>query len=165
MAYVKNNVEFENARIMFKNFRGLPTRFDPNGGKRAFCVVIPDEETAQNMIDDGWNVRVLAPREDGDNPLYYMQVNVKYGFAPPHVYVFANGVRSELTEDGVGELDTADIQNVDLVIRPYNWEINGRTGVTAYLKTAYVTLDVDRFASKYAAQESPSESYSDDLPF
>lgn len=166
MAYVKNNIEFEDATIMFKNFRGRPTKFNPNGGSRNFCVRIPDPEVATALANDGWNIRVLAPREEGDEATNYLQVEVKYGgYNPPHVYTFANGVRTELDEDSIGELDSADIASIDLVVRPYNWDVQGRTGVKAYLKTAYVTLNLDRFASKYAAQEHPVESYDDGLPF
>lgn len=167
MAYVKNNIEFEDARIMFKNFRGRPTKFKPNGGSRNFCVAIPDAELATALANDGWNIRVLAPRDEDDMPLNYLQVEVNYGgYNPPHVYTFANGVRTELDEDTIGELDTADIESVDLVVRPYNWEVNGRAGVKAYLKTAYVTLNLDRFAQKYAAQEHPTDTYDDEgLPF
>lgn len=168
MERVNHNLEFENARIMFPNFRGLPTKFDPAGGKRFFCVAIPDPDLAQQMRDEGWNVRVLAPRNEDELPLDYMQVKVAFGDIPPKIVMIANGVQTLLDETDVGQLDTAEIQSVDLVIRPYNWNIHGDTGVAAYLKTMYVTIEMDRFAIKYEQREAPRRRKSaedGELPF
>lgn len=162
MARVTKNIEIENAHIFFKNFSGAPTKFNPNGGRRDFCVAIPDADMAQKMRDDGWNVRVLAPREEGDTPLNYLRVNVGFGDrVSPHILMIANGTQTVLDESDVGNLDTADIKSVDLIIRPYNWEVGANSGVSAYLKAMYVTIELDRFALKYAKMESPE----DDLPF
>lgn len=169
MEKVTHNLEFENARIMFRNFRGLPTKFNPAGGKPDFCVVIPDPNTAQRMRDEGWNVRVLAPRSEEEEPLDYLQVAVAFGRIPPTIIMYVNGVETQLDETTIGELDTAEISYVDLVVRPYNWEVRGDHGVKAYLKAMYVTIEQDRFAAKYAARKNARAGKPDpneeDLPF
>jgi hypothetical protein len=146
---VNDVIVIENAKLIFRNFAGKESKFNA-AGNRNFCVVL-DPELADKLKADGWNIRELQPREEGEAPQPYMQVSVKFGNIPPKITTVANGIMTELTEATVGGLDFADIISCDLVIRPYNWEVNGNTGVKAYVKSLYVNLEVDPFEAKYMA--------------
>lgn len=144
---VEDNIRIEGARIGFRNFSGEEGRFNPKG-RRNFCVFL-EEDIAKDMEKEGWNVKWLQPREEGDEPQAYLQIKVVFGKIPPKIVLVTMRGKTRLDEDTVNILDWAEIQNVDLVIRPYNWEVNGNTGVSAYIKTMYVTLREDEFESKY----------------
>lgn len=147
MRKITTNLEVENARIAFRNFSGKEGKFN-RAGSRNFSVIF-DRETGERLIDDGWNLRMLRPRDEDDEPDYALSVAVQYNNFPPHIYMFSGRNKVELDEESVNTLDYADIINVDLVIRPYNWEVNGKCGVKAYLHEMYVTVKEDRFGAKY----------------
>lgn len=160
-AKVTENIKIENARILFRNFSGRESKYN-RAGQRNFCVYIDDPDQAQRFIDDGWNIRVREPREEGDPPRHYLQVTVSFDNIPPTVYMLTKRKRVKLDAESIGTLDFAEILNIDLTIRPYNWIIqegtkNEKSGVKAYLRTMYVVIDEDEFAEKYASDEYPQE--------
>lgn len=142
-----NVLMIENAQIIFRNFSGNDTKYSK--GRRTFCVILQDEEQIQKLIDEGWNVRTLRPRDEFEEPKHYIQVSVSFDHMPPKIFLIAGRSKTQLDEDSIDSLDYADIASADLVIRPYNWTVNGDTGIKAYLKTAYIMLEEDDFASKY----------------
>lgn len=157
-----NRVTIEDAQIYVRNFAGAPDKFNPGGGKRYFCVFVDDPAQVQALIDDGWNVKHTAGNPDYP-PRAYLQVSLGWEYYPPKIVRISAAGRVPLDEDSVSILDWDEFENVDIVIRPYNWEAMGRTGKKAYLKTMYVTVREDELDLKYASSsrglpgEDPNE--------
>ena len=146
-------LQIDDARIIFRNFEGRGDKYNREGD-RNFAVVIPDQNVAERMIEDGWNVKIRPPREEGDDPFMYLPVKVKFNDRGPNVYLVTGKRQNKLDEEAVGLLDNVDIESVDMDVRPYDWEVNGKTGRTAYLQSIRVTQKVDRFAERYD-EEAP----------
>ena len=144
---VNKNIVIENARIGFRNFSGKEGKFNP-AGRRNFCVFL-ETELARTLESDGWNIRWLQPRDESEDEQAYLQVAVSYDNIPPKIILVTSNGKSQLDEDSVNILDWAEIENVDLIIRPYKWDVNGKSGVKAYVKSMYVTLVEDEFENKY----------------
>jgi hypothetical protein len=143
----------EGAQIIFRNFSGREGMYNAEGD-RNFCVLL-DDELADKLRQDDWNIKELKAREEGDSPQQYIQVSVKYRgrtgtkVRPPKIWMITSKGRTPLDEDLVEFLDYVDIANVDLIIRPFQWAVNGKTGVKAYLQTLYITIIEDALEMKY----------------
>ena len=138
-------LQIDDARIIYRNFAGRGDKYNREGD-RNFAVVIPDEETADELTNLGWNIKIKPPREDGDTPFMFLPVKVKFNDRGPNVYLKTGNVQNKLDDESVGLLDNIDIIGVDLDIRPFDWDVNGKQGRTAYLQSIRVIQDVDRFA-------------------
>lgn len=156
-------VQIDGARIIFRNFSGRGTQYNREGD-RNFCVVIDDEEIANRLIEEGFNVKIRQPREEGEEPFMYMKVNVKYHpkgsefeRLNPVACLISGRNRNMLDEESICCLDGIDIENVDLDLSGSNWNVQGRSGRSAYLSKIYVTQELDRFATRYAEDEYPQE--------
>lgn len=146
-------LQIDDARIIYRNFRGEGDRFNREGD-RNFAVVIPDQEIADELKNDGWNVKIKAPREDGDQPFMYLPVKVKFNDRGPYCHLITGRNRIKLDESSISCLDKIYISSVDLDIRPYDWEVSGNTGRTAYLQSIRVVQDIrDRFAEEEYPEE------------
>lgn len=148
----RGNLQIDDAIMIFKNFSGEPDMYTREGD-RSFCVVIPTQEMADDLVDRGWNVKIKPPREEGDEPFMYLKVKISYKFSGPRAYLIAGDARRELTEDTIGMLDHIDIDSVDMDISFSDWDRNGKQGRTAYLDSIHVVQKLDRFAARYARND------------
>ena len=151
-----NVVVMEGVRLVFRNFTGKEGQYNREGD-RNFGVILPDN-VAEAMAADGWNVKYLQPREDEEEetePTPWLPVKVGYGKGrPPKIMLVTDRGKTALNEDTVDTLDWADITNVDLIVRPYNYEVHGRTGISAYVQSMYVTIEEDPLERKYAEMDA-----------
>lgn len=145
------NIYFENAEIIFKNFSGRLTKYQRQEGFRTFSVVVDDSDMVQHLSEDGWNVRILRPRNEGDTPKHVLDVSINFNFwKKPEIYMICDGHKTKLDEEDLDILDGADIITSDIIVRPRLWDDNGTTRIKAYLQELYVTIQQSRFAAKYA---------------
>lgn len=160
MAQNDGTLLMEDARIVFRNFAGKEGMYNREGD-RNFCVIL-DPGVAEAMAKDGWNIKTLKPREvDGEmsDETPYIQVSVGFKVRPPRIVMITSRGRTDLSEEEIELLDWADVANVDLIIRPYEWVVNGKTGIKAYLKSLFVTINEDELELKYASLDQvPSTS-------
>lgn len=155
---VNGDLSVENAVIIWTNFEGRPTKFKPAGGQRTFVLVL-SEKVADQLKEAGWNVKYREGREEGDDPLYYTEivVNMESQF-PPKVVLLTEfrGRKSanRLTASAVGQLDSLEIANVDLIIHPYEHDFSDVASIKGYAKAIYVTQGQDSyFGDKYEDYE------------
>lgn len=140
-----------NANIGYKNFGG---RVNPMNkyGERSFVIFFDDEE-AKMMEDQGWNIK--WPKEKLDNPesekQAFLPVKIRFKTRDGRptslkIVKIVGDNHSLLGEEDAGDLDKVRLLNVDLRIRPFEFE-PGR--YSAFLDTLYATVEMDPFMEKY----------------
>ena len=144
-----NNINIEGAIVIWKNFSGERDKFNP--GKRGFSVVIDDAVMADELRQEGWNIKERNLQEGADPSEQEWTLPVKLNMNRyTQVWLIVGNHKTLLDENTVAQLDVVDFVNCDISIRPYEWEMGGRTGITAYVDSMYVTIRENKFAEKYA---------------
>lgn len=151
------DLSVEGAGIIFKNFSGKPTDFNPVGGKRTFALVLP-REIADDLVEEGWNVRRRPAKDEGDEDMLYTEIVVNMASQyPPKLHLLFRYGDSEklvqLREEDLFELDENVLTDIDVVIHPFNHGRSNSAGSTVkgYLKTLYATqVPTVEFSGKYS---------------
>lgn len=171
MPELEGTLRLEGARVLYNNFGGVATQFN-DAGNHNFDVVIP-EELVPELLSDGWNIKVQKSRPDEPDfvPKHYLNVTIKYRnrdgkprrTQPRVVMMTSCGYderatcnpkkRTRLEEEDLGVLDEIEIDYIDVLIEPYNWTMNGNTGVKAQAKSLFVFFVEDPLEAKYAEPE------------
>ena len=143
------NLEIEHAHIIYRNFKGEAGKYNKEG-ERGFSVVIDDPQLIDELMDEGWPLKPLKKRDPDDPQHYHLQVKVGFEKYPPDIFMITRSRNEKLDEGSVASLDYAELRNVDLVIRPRQWEDDaGNMRVKAYLKEMYAVIEESRFAERY----------------
>lgn len=142
-------VTVEGTRLVFRNFAGEKGKFNKNG-TREFSAVLP-KELALQMLEDGWNVKQFKAREDDiEEPEFYVSIKIGEGGQPPKLVLINSRGRVDIPVDESDILDWVTIEKADLIINPYNWSVDGNSGIAAYIRSLYITVDEDELERKYA---------------
>lgn len=162
----KGNVHISDARIIFRKFNNEPDRF--RNTNRSFHIIFPSQEAAEPLIEEGWPVKIKAPREEGEDPLIIMKVNVKMESSyPPNVYLDTGSNLTKLDGDTIDILDRVDIESCEMELRPKHYE-NRETGgdaISAVLNKLVVIQKVDWIIDKYAAKYAKNHPADEESPF
>lgn len=76
MAYNNDSVVMEGVRIIFRNFAGKEGMYNREGD-RNFGVLL-DDDVAEAMAKDGWNVKWLKARDEDEEEQAYLSVAVNF---------------------------------------------------------------------------------------
>lgn len=161
-----SNIKIEGAKLIFKNFNGKENLPYNKAGDRNFGVLL-DDDLAKRLEADGWRVKYRPPREDDGYEQAWLPVKVKYNKYPPIVNLINSNGKIRLNEDTVGQLDWTRIQNADMIINPYEYpemldkqgNVIREAGISAYLKSLYVTVMEDDLDLKYADIPEINENF------
>ena len=148
------DLEIEDAQIKWawSNFEGRVEAYNAEG-KRSFTIVLP-EDRVDELREQGWNVKEIEGREEGDPSEFHLKVQISFAKVPPRVYLIKSGNRKmRIDERDLSDINRATCNRVDVIIAPSRWadpNNPSRHGVSAYVKELYASVTESRFAEQYA---------------
>ena len=152
----RENVIIENAQIIFPDFTGKKGKFNDIP---KFSVILEDE-LAEKMKADGWNVKYRTPRDpEYDDGYYYIEVKISFKKRKPVMAIInSNNKAVEVNENNLEMMDLVTIKKADVEFRPYNYDFAGKHGTAAYLNTLYVWRQESKLEQMYSWLYEEDES-------
>lgn len=143
----------ENLDFVYRpNFEGRKERYNDEGN-RYFNAGLTSE-MADILTRDGWNVKWTKPSAKHPNPEEhvpeaYLEVTVGFEFRPPTIIFIRDGRQQQVGENLVGLIDSMEFETIDVSIRGSHWNNDNGSGIKAYLKSFYGTVEMDDLDRKY----------------
>ncbi len=147
------DLEVENAEVKwaFSHFDGRADTFNDDGDHN-FTIMLPEDQ-ARDLIAEGWNVRTMDGREEGDPSEYLLKVKISYRFEPPKIFVIKGTRKFRASESDLVDIKRSTCEQLDVIITPSRWVHGRESGVTAYVKEMYAKIKESRFSANYADYE------------
>ncbi len=148
-----DDLEIANANVKwgFSHFDGRADTFNDEGDHN-FTLIL-SEEQAQELMNEGWNIRTMDGREDGDPPEYLLKVKISYRFEAPKIYIIKGTRKFRADETDLADIKRSTCDQLDVIITPSRWVHGRESGVTAYVKEMYAKIRESRFSAAYADYE------------
>ena len=152
-------VTLQNTQRVLKNFSGKKGVYFNSTGNPEFACVLPPE-LAEMMKAAGWNVKQFkAKPEDEGEPDFFIKVKIGVNGRPPRMVMINSAGRLDIDVYGCQVFDYVRAKNVDITLRPYEYEFQGNTGISAYLNSLFVTVEEDELDRKYANIPEAGSNY------
>lgn len=136
------------AKMIWMNFSGKEGRYNPEG-RRNFNLLL-DKDSAEYLKNEGFNVKFHEARNEGEDGIYTLKVNVNFkGYKPPEIWMKNNHGNTHLNEDSVNVLDWANIEELYVTFNPYAYQDSR----TAYLDKLLATVHESEYESMFFDEE------------
>lgn len=135
-------LKLENVQIFYRNFTGIQTALN-RLYRREFGVKI-DGRKVESIRKKGWTVNCVETKKKKE---WYIPVTINNFYDPDDGYPVISMVLKntkdviELSDEDVKILDYVYIDNACIELKGYEWHVNDKHGVKAYLKFAMFTVD------------------------
>ena len=157
----------KDCKTLFNNFKGRATRYNPEGS-RNFNIRIDDPAIAQELANDGFNVKLLNKLDEDAPDAWALKITVRYNRDHPEYNPQIKEVFDDrsamLDETNVHCLDDMTISKAIVEFRAFVYDDVAHK-CSAYLNRAKFWVIDDWFSEDPDSSGSGLVPDDDDIPF
>ena len=163
-----DTITIRNANVngALANFSGIPRGPKDKEGDRHFIIRL-DPELANELQNDGWNVKWTKPRMDNPDyePYPYLKVKINYNLRKkPSVYMVTKQNKVLLNENTIEQLDGCYFEKVDVTISRIYYRNYDQWSIV--LNIGFFTIEPDELYDEYfGISNEPVFDDEEDIPF